>query len=118
MLKTTDCKSTFSLYVNRTLTPTVGISTHVVVNQDASSCSYGKSKQNGKHPEHTHDDNNDRVASDWEDHAIEKQNNVKQLTAEGAGVVKHQEVIGSVNVHRNLLMTLSESFDIPVTHLL
>jgi len=112
MLKITDCKSIFSVYVNITLTSTVGISTHVVVNQNASSCSYGKSKQEGEHPEHTHDDDSDRIACDWEDHAIEEQNYVKQLAAESACVVKHQEVIGSVNVHRNLLMTLSESFDI------
>ena len=89
-----------------------------MVNKNGSSCSYGESEQHTEHPEHTHEAEERVVGGTQEDHVVEKENDVKQLTAEGTGIVKHQEVIGSVNVHRNLLMTLSESFDIRVTHLL
>ena len=83
-----------------------------MINENASSCSDGESEHHAEHPEYTHEAEERVVRGTKEDHVVEKENGVKQLRAERAGVVKHQEVIGSVNVHRNLLMTLSESFDI------
>ena len=111
-LKITEFKSNWIFSITLTATVGICICTYVLVNQYASSCSYGKSEHGTKHPEHTHEDDDRVLYGPEEDHIVEVQDDVKELAAEGAGVVKHQEVIGTVNVHRNFLMTLSESFDI------
>jgi len=60
---------------------------------------------------------NDRVACGREeDKNVEEQNRVDQLTAERTGVVKHEKIVRSAEVHRNLLVSFSERLDIGIRH--
>jgi len=83
-----------------------------MVYHDSSDRGYGKSKEATKHPECTSDDNHWITCGTEENKLIKKHNAVYQLAAKCSDIVKHKEIISVIDGHRDLLMTLSDCFDI------
>jgi len=51
-----------------------------------------------------------------EEKDVQQQNEIGQLATERTGVVEHHEIIRFTEVHRNILMCLSEHFDVGIRH--